>query len=115
MLKIQKLETSSYNPRANVICERRHKLLIDMLSHFVSKNAKNWYEYVPYAVTAYRAIPHCSTKYSPYYLVFGRDMRLPIEDDWKPSLNDKRLGDDEYERHVRLLAGRLSEANKTAG
>jgi len=65
LLKIQKLRTSSYNPQANGICERMHKLLIDMLSHFVRKDAKNWDEYVPYAVMAYRAMPHCSTKYSP--------------------------------------------------
>jgi len=73
LLKIQKLQTSSYNPQANGICERMHKLLIDMISHFVKKDARNWDEYVPYAVMAYRAMPHCSTKYSPYYLVFGRD------------------------------------------
>jgi hypothetical protein len=60
-------------------------------------------------------MPHCSTKYSPYYLVFGRDMRLPIEDDWKPNLGDKDLGEDEYEGLVRMLAERLREANKTAG
>jgi transposase InsO family protein len=81
LLKIQKLQTSSYNPQANGICERMHRLLVDMLSHFVRKDARNWDEYIPYAVMAYRAMPHCSTKYSPYYLVFGRDMRLPIEGD----------------------------------
>jgi transposase InsO family protein len=37
MLKIQKLQTISYNPQANGICERMHKLLIDMISHFVRK------------------------------------------------------------------------------
>jgi len=115
LLKIQKLQTSSYNPRANGVCERMHKLLIDMSSHFVRKDAKNWDEYVPYAVMAYRAMPHCSTKYSPYYLVFGRDMRLPIEDDWKPNLGNKDLEEGEYENHVKTLAERLREANKVAG
>jgi transposase InsO family protein len=41
LLKIQKLQTSSYNPQANGICERMHRLLVDMLSHFVKKYAKN--------------------------------------------------------------------------
>jgi len=70
---------------------------------------------VPYAVMAYRAMPHCSTKYSPYYLVFGRDMRLPIEDDRKPNLGNKDLEEEEYENHVKTLAERLREANKVAG
>jgi transposase InsO family protein len=52
LLKIEKLQTSSYNPQANGVCERMHKLLIDMLSHFVRKDAKNWDEYVPYVVIA---------------------------------------------------------------
>jgi transposase InsO family protein len=115
LLKIQKLQTSSYHPQANGVCERMHKLLIDMLSHFVRKDAKNWDEYVPYAVMAYRAMPHCSTKYSPYYLVFCRDMRLPMEDNWKPHGIDKTIGEDEYEKHVKTLAERLSEANRAAG
>jgi hypothetical protein len=113
LLKIQKLQRSSYNPQANGVCERMHKLLIDMMSHFVRKDARNWDDYVPYAVMAYRAMPHCSTKYSPYYLVFGRDMRLPIED-WKPQVSTKDLGENEYERRVTLLAKRLHEANKVA-
>ena len=114
LLKIQKLETSSYHPQANGVCEKMCKLLIDMLSHFVRKDARNWDEYVPYAIMAYRAMLHCSTKYSPYYLVLGRDMRLPIEDDWKPQLNKKELNENEYEDHVKLLAKRLHEANKVA-
>jgi len=104
LLKIQKLQTSSYNPQANGVCERMHKILIDILSHFVRKDAKNWDEYVPYAVMAYRAMPHSTTKYFPYYLVYGREMRLPIEDDWKPSGGNVDTKEDEHKRHVRELA-----------
>jgi hypothetical protein len=41
-------------------------------------------------------------------------MRLPIEDDCKPNLGNKQIDTDEYETHVRGLAERLREANKTA-
>jgi len=99
LLKIQKLQTSSFHPQGNGVCERMHKLLIDMLSHFIRKDAEDWDEYVPYAVMAYRAMPHCTLKFSPYYLVYGRDMRLPIEDDWKPNLGSRDMGDDDYENH----------------
>jgi len=107
LLKIQKLQTSSYSPQANGVCERMHKLLIDMLSHFLRKDARNWDEYVPCAIMAYRTMPHCSTKYSPYYLVYGRDMRLPIKEDWKPQLTNKNAEENEYEKHVNVLAERL--------
>ena len=60
-------------------------------------------------------MPHCTLKFSPYCLVYGRDMRLPIEDDWNPNLGNRYMGDDEYEKHVKILAERLQEANKVAG
>jgi hypothetical protein len=86
-----------------------------MLSHFVRKDARNWDEYVPNAVMAYREMPHCSTKYSPYHLAYGRDMRLPIEKDWKPQLGEENAEGNEYEAHVNVLTERLHEANKVVG
>jgi hypothetical protein len=77
-----------------------------MISHFVKKDARNWDEYVPYAVMAYRATPHCSVKYSPYYLVYGR------EDDWKPRRQNQAGESGDYDEHVSNLAMRLYEANK---
>ena len=41
LLKIQKIQISSYHPQANGVCERMHKLLTDMISHFVRKDARN--------------------------------------------------------------------------
>jgi hypothetical protein len=114
LLKIRKIQTSSYHAQANGICERMHKLLIDMISHFVNKDARNWDRYVPYAVMAYRATPHCTVKYSPYYLVYGRDLRLPIEDDWRPKENQAAGPEVDYDRHVSELPIRLYEAQKEA-
>ena len=66
---------------------------------------------MPYAVMAYRAMPHCSTKYSLYYLVFGRDMRLPIRDDWRPKVTKPSI-ERNYEEHVKTLAFSLREAKR---
>jgi hypothetical protein len=85
-----------------------------MLSHFVRKDARDWDLFVPYAVMAYRSMSHCSTKYSPYYLLYRRDMRLPIEDDWKPQSGSQVLEENDYEEHVRTLAQGLHEVNKVA-
>jgi hypothetical protein len=76
--------------------------------------ASIWDGYVPYAVMPYRAMPHYSTKYSPYFLVFGREMRLPIEYDWQPCLKENKVEAD-YKQHVQMLAEWLREANKVAG
>jgi hypothetical protein len=80
----------------------------------VNKDARNWDKYVPYAVMAYRATPHCSMKYSPYYLVYGKDLRLPVEDEWKPTRREEAGNEGDYDRHVSELAMRLYEANREA-
>ena len=114
LLKIQKLQTYIFNLQADGICERMHKLLVDMLSHFVRKDARNWDEYVPCAVMAYRAMPHFSTIYSPYYLVFGQDLWLPIEDDWRLNTQREDSKGEGYKEHMRMLALLLKEAHKRA-
>ena len=47
-----------------------------------------------------------------YYLV---EMRLTIENDWRPCVGKNVLPEVDYERHIRMLAERLREANKVAG
>jgi hypothetical protein len=60
---------------------------------------------------AYTATPHCSGKYYPYYLVYGRELRLPIEDDWRPKRQEEAGNRGDYGKHVSELATRLYEAN----
>ena len=50
-----------------------------MLRAFVSENQKDWDEYLPYLTMAYRASRHESTKYTPNYLMLGREVNLPID------------------------------------
>ena len=39
----------------------------------------DWDEILPFAMSAYRSTPHESTKYSPYYMVYGREVTLPVD------------------------------------
>jgi RNA polymerase subunit RPABC4/transcription elongation factor Spt4 len=80
----------------------------------VNKDAKNLDQYVPYAVMTYRATPQSTVKYSPYYLVYGRDLRLPMEGDWRPKRQEEAGSKGDYDRHVSELAMRLYEANREA-
>jgi hypothetical protein len=55
-----------------------HKTLKTMISHFVHDKFADWDEVLPYCLLAYRNLPHEATKESPFFLMFGRDMELPI-------------------------------------
>ena len=78
LLGIKKLKTTPYHPSANGIIERMHRSLKTMISHFVSDHYSNWDEVLPYCLMAYRNLPHEATKDSPFFLMFGRDMELPL-------------------------------------
>ena len=41
--------------------------------------AKRWDEFLPELLMAYRASVHDTTKFTPFHLMFGREIRLPIE------------------------------------
>jgi hypothetical protein len=50
-----------------------------MLASFVSENQKDWDEYIFLLMMASRAAVHETTKVSPYEMMFGRTIHLPID------------------------------------
>lgn len=40
---------------------------------------ENWDQYVAELVQAYSNIPHPSIGYTPYFLMFGRHAKLPVD------------------------------------
>lgn len=76
---IKKIRTSPYNPRCNGQTERMNRTLLDMLGTLNHSQKQDWRKYVGPLSHAYNCIVHGTTGYSPYYLMFGRHARLPID------------------------------------
>ncbi len=74
-----KLNTSPYHPQTDGLVERFNKTLPTILSMYVQKNQRDWDEYLPYALFSYRTSIHESARDSPFFLLYGRDARLPID------------------------------------
>jgi hypothetical protein len=57
--------------------EQLRKSLRDWLSHYIDAAGTHWDIIVSFFSKAYRVIPHSVTKFSPFYLLQGREMNLP--------------------------------------
>ena len=76
---MDKIRTSPYKPSTNGSIERFHKTLNSMLAKVVSINQRDWDEKFPAVMAAYRATKHESTGYTPNFLVFGHENRMPVD------------------------------------
>ena len=76
---IEKLRTSSYQPRTNGACERFHRTLNSMLAKVISKSQRDWDKHVAPVMAAYRSTVHRLTGYSPNFIVYGRENRAPVD------------------------------------
>ena len=76
---VQKLRTSPYHPKTNGQCERFNGTLLNMLGTLTPEQKKDWKSHVPALVHAYNCTRNAATGFSPYFLLFGREPRLPVD------------------------------------
>ena len=77
LLGVQKLNSTAYHPQSDGLVERFNRTLLNMLAKSAADDRREWDTRLPYVLFAYRTSPQESTRYSPYYLLYGREAALP--------------------------------------
>ena len=110
---VKKLHTTPYHPQGNGQCERFNSTLCNMLGTLSEEEKSDWKSYLGCMTHAYNCTKHASTTYSPYYLMFGRHPRLPIDVEF--GLPKSNSGDNSSKsRYIQKLRRRLNYAFQKA-
>ena len=78
--KIRKMRTSPYHPQTNGQCEWFNRTLMTMLGALPQESKVQWQDWVSTLVHAYNCTTTRVTEYSPYFLMFGREPRIPVDE-----------------------------------
>ena len=84
---VQKLRTSPYHAQTNSQVERMNQTIIRMIGKLEQDKKACWSKHLPEMLAAYNGTRSAVTGYSPYFLLFGRKSRMPV-DCLFPTLHD---------------------------
>jgi transposase InsO family protein len=78
-LKIKLFSSSSYYALVNGQAESSNKTLIKLIKKMIEEKPKRWHEVLLEALWAHRISKHSATKVTPFELVYGQEVILPVE------------------------------------
>lgn len=77
--EVEHLMSTPYHPQTNGLVERFNRTLIESLAKLTQQNVNNWDKYIAPALFSYRTSKHSTTRLTPFFLVYGREAKLPTD------------------------------------
>ena len=106
LLHVHPIRTSPYHPQTDGLVERFNQTLKTMLRKTATSDGKDWDKLLPYVLFAYREVPQTSTGFSPFELLYGRNVRGPLDvlrESWEAS----QQSNESVVSHILLTRERL--------
>ena len=79
LMGIKKTNTTAFPSTGNSRCERVNRTVLEMLAKYLTENHAEWDKHLPLLMLGYRAQIHKSLGFSPFFMMFGRTPRLPVD------------------------------------
>jgi len=96
LCSISKTKTSAYHPRCDGLVERFNRTIATMLSMYINNLQSDWDIFLNFVLFAYNTAEQDSTKFSPFYLLYGRKPKLPFEQALIQSKNRMYIDPSDY-------------------
>ena len=114
MTGTRQIHTSPYHPQTDGMVERFNSTLKQLLCKLMQKrpDSKEWDDYLPFILWAYRGSKHSSTGFSPYELLYGKAMKTPIDQlakYWQGEKQGKEVAIVPYLRNLREKLSTIRE------
>ena len=78
LINVKQSFTTPYHPMSNGLNERFNGTLKSLLKKMCRDRPNDWDRYVNAVLFAYREMPHASTGFSPFELLYGRKVKGPL-------------------------------------
>ena len=108
LLGINKTRSTAYHPEGNGQVENLHRTIKSMLTARAEEQPGHWDEQLDFCMMAYRSSLHSSTGHTPFELVFGHEMRLPLD----VMMGEANESESTYTEFVVDLRGKLVQAHQ---
>lgn len=105
---VRKSHTTPYHPMGNGSVERFNRTLGNMIRALPPDTKQTWPKQLQTLTFMYNCTIHETTGYAPFYLMYGRVPRLPVDVLFKNILRDPEISS--YDKYVLSLTKDLQEA-----
>ena len=114
-MSVYKTRTTPYHPQSDGQVERFNRVILSYLRKAVGAE-RDWDELLPWVLLHYRTAPHAATGFSPASLVYGRELRVPLDVAFPPATEALDLEPGEYRSRLEELMTTAAEvARRTLG
>lgn len=71
--------TTAYHPQSNGLTERLNKTVTNMISMYIDVQHKTWDRILPYVTFAYNTAVQETTRFTPFRLLYGREVQTMLD------------------------------------